>query len=228
MSNKTDKFRKLMIHFLHVCTINFGAITVYSLLDRMQPSLFQIILQQVYLPTVTYICNTLDLITGCEMLYGCTLFMTADIPVIRNNADSTWSMLAAIYCQLYTSTVKLVGTTKTTSLMDQEDVATGGSAGGSFSLKNEDGSAASSVMGDNAYSKLTYASIPTITHIIQLGVAQSPELEVFNYTCRMSVHQLSALMQMNPNKYNNILLSMGNENISMLQTLFRSNNGVIV
>ena len=198
MTNKSPKFYKLVVHFFCVFANNYGGATLVTVLDSIQPNLLVMVINQVFTPHVTYICSTIDMTTGLELLLGChsLLFKEVDqIPILLENNNNCWlGLLRNMICVL-TSTSKLVSGKPTNAYLNllggtEEDSMLGGGGGGDF---------------DNAYSKLQYANVTTPIQIIvnsnnimsnpNHNPSESDSSVLFSFVCSTWVGGLNTILQ---------------------------------
>lgn len=198
MATKTPKIYKLFIHTICVFCINFPSHHIIELINKVQPGLFNTLLQQVYAPTVEYICNSTDFITGCEICLG-TLKLLGDNSIINNL--EIWNLL--FYCLITIwNRVNVLSTGINTANTSDELLGNLLNTG----LTNSDGDSLLNQEFDNAYSKLSCAIIPIPNHIIiNSQIAIGLNNDVFQQICTITAQTIGTAIQQNPNKYNGII-----------------------
>jgi hypothetical protein len=221
MSNKAARFYKLCVHMFCVFTINYGGQTLFRLMEAIQPNLLINVLEQVYAPTLEYICNSIDLVTGCEICVGTVKLLTCEVSAVRDNA-SLWGSLFKSFVVVCAKTGTLNGSCKGVDEEPAGLLITG--------LMNADGE----VMGggqdfDNAYSKLQYANIPQPAHLIINDVVSGGE-DIFGHSTLLCAQALGGVMQQNPGKYSGTIkaISSAPEFANVAQAVFVRNNVNIV
>ena len=218
MANKTPRFYKLSVHMFCVFSINYGAATLLRFMEAIQPNLLVNVLQQVYAPTLEYICNSIDLVAGCEICVGTAKLLSEEIPAIRDNSN-LWGALFKNFVVVCAKT----GTLSGTSMKGTEEEPAGLLVTG---LLNADGEAIGSGQDfDNAYSKLQYANIPQFSQLMVNNTISGGD-DIFGHCCTMSAQALGGLMQQNPGKYQGTINGIAVDPAygSVFQAVFARNN----